>query len=108
MSKYSPYSFSKIDSYSSCPRKFQHSYIDKIKVDKEQIHLLKGKFIHNILERYRNPDISSIKPEKLNINTKDKNTYKELTAAFIASQIGQKYLNGDCIDREVKLSFNSL
>ena len=106
MSKYSPYSFSKINSYSSCPRKFKHSYIDKIKIDEEQVHLLKGKFIHNILERYRNPDISSIKPEKLNINTEDKKAYKELTAAFIASKTGQKYLTGDCIGREVKLSFN--
>lgn len=107
MSKYSPYSFSKIDSYSSCPRKFKYSYIEKIKVDKEQAHLLKGKYIHNILERYRNPDIDSIEPESLDIPLESKEAYKELTASFIGSQTGQEYVNGDCIGREIKLSFNS-
>lgn len=106
MLKYSPYSFSKIDSYSSCPRKFKHSYIDKIKIDKEQVHLLKGKFIHNLLELYRNPNKASIKQKKLNINPEDQKAYKELTAAFIASKTGQKYLKGNCIGREVEIAFD--
>jgi len=59
MYKYSPYSFSKIDSY-RCPRKFKYKYIDKIKVPEKPVFALdKGKFIHLLFEY--NGDLKKIK-----------------------------------------------
>lgn len=48
--KFAPYSFSKVDTYISCPRKFKLSYIDKIKVFKPSPILAKGSFIHTVIE----------------------------------------------------------
>ena len=42
--KYRPYSYSKINTYTSCPKKFDFKYIQKIKVKTEMKHLNKGKF----------------------------------------------------------------
>lgn len=106
MSKFAPYSFSKINSFLSCPRKFKYSYIDKIKVKQEQYHLIRGKYIHHLLECYRNPLKDSIKPHKQKIEDESVKEYKLLTATFIASPTGQKYINQDCIGREIELAFD--
>jgi len=48
--KFKPYSYSKINTFSSCPRKFKFKYIDKIKEPHEGNHLSKGKLVHLFLE----------------------------------------------------------
>lgn len=50
--KYSPYSFSKQDTYFSCPRKFKYQYIDKIKGVSDNRALEKGSYIHEKLENF--------------------------------------------------------
>ena len=51
--KFSPYSFSKIGTFSQCPYRFKLQYIDKIKIPFEiNIALEKGKYIHSLIEQY--------------------------------------------------------
>ena len=101
--KYNPYSYSKLESYNSCPKKFEFSYIDGIKVPEGE-HLIKGQFIHQQLEKFRNPD--PIKERKFQLTLDEIQDYTEITARFLASEIGKEYFEGDCMGREVKLAFN--
>ena len=48
--RFSPYSFSRMSSYETCPKKFQFSYIDKIPVNRSTTALDKGSYIHHCLE----------------------------------------------------------
>jgi len=51
--KYSPYSFSKIECFQSCPYKFNLKYIQKIKIaPPDPRHFEKGNFYHWMLEKY--------------------------------------------------------
>jgi len=45
------YSFSSIDTYKQCPRKFYYSYIEKLP-RKPSIHFERGKIMHNVIERF--------------------------------------------------------
>lgn len=61
--KYTPYSFSKISTWFSCPRRFKYNYIDKIKTEwVRSIPLERGTLIHLIFELER--DIPAIKAHK--------------------------------------------
>jgi CRISPR/Cas system-associated exonuclease Cas4 (RecB family) len=52
---YSPYSFSKIDTWKRCPYKFKLKYIDKIRIPFEpNLALLKGVFLHYCIEKDTN------------------------------------------------------
>jgi CRISPR/Cas system-associated exonuclease Cas4 (RecB family) len=55
---YSPYSYSKLDTYKGCPLKFKFRYIDKIFPKVDQTHLEKGKFVHFLIETYPKWDYS--------------------------------------------------
>ena len=58
--KFSPYSYSKISTFESCKKKFDYTYITKIKLKpKYNEALLKGGAVHSILEDY--PEASSHK-----------------------------------------------
>ncbi len=48
--KYTPYSFSKMNTWLQCPRKFRYQYIDKIGTFESSIALDRGKFIHTLFE----------------------------------------------------------
>ncbi len=50
MLKYAPYSFSRINTWTQCPKKFEYQYIQKIGTFKGSIALDKGKFVHCLLE----------------------------------------------------------
>lgn len=53
--KYSPYSFSRISSFDSCPKKFEFAYIIKPEIEKKSsLPLDRGSYIHHCLERYPN------------------------------------------------------
>jgi len=47
---YTPYSYSKQETYYSCPLKFKFTYIDKIKIPQSNIALEKGSYLHFKLE----------------------------------------------------------
>lgn len=81
--KYTPYSFSKLSTSAQCSRKFKYAYITKPpKNKKDMTALLKGRAVHDILEKY--PEQSSHKLAK---------KFQNITDVFIASELGKKYLS---------------
>lgn len=58
--KYAPYSYSRINTYLQCPRKFEFQYVKGIKTTPADI-LVKGSMVHEILEKYLKHLISSKK-----------------------------------------------
>ena len=56
--KYAPYSFSRINTYNQCPRKFKFQYIDKLGVFTPSKALDRGKLIHSLLEH--NGDLNKV------------------------------------------------
>jgi len=58
--KFAPYSFSKISTHESCPRKFKYTYIDKLpRGESDKTALYKGTCLHDMLEKY--PELSTNK-----------------------------------------------
>jgi CRISPR/Cas system-associated exonuclease Cas4 (RecB family) len=79
--KFAPYTFSKINTYETCPRKFKFQYIDKVSgpfVYNEA--LIKGNAVHSILEAL---------PDKHNGKYYDK--YKHIVDEFLQTGIGKRY-----------------
>lgn len=75
-----PYSFSKISTWVSCPKKFKYCYIDKVPVEeRDRTPLIKGGAIHSILEHYPNPSNHKKAPEYQHIVDEYlKSGYREL------------------------------
>ena len=48
--RFSPYSFSKINTFTMCPKKFEYSYIEKLKVFVPNMATERGSYIHTLLE----------------------------------------------------------
>ena len=85
--KYTPYSFSKISTYKTCPRKFKYCYIDKVKKNKiDMTALLKGGAVHSILENYPEKSTHKLAPK-----------YQHIVDEFIQTDLGKKYLNEESI-----------
>ncbi len=84
--KYSPYSFSKINTY-SCNRKFKYNYIDKVKQQPQNMEpLLKGGAVHHILEHHPEKSTHKLAPK-----------YQHIADKFLKSKLGLKYLSKDSI-----------
>jgi|GEM_PF-4136737 hypothetical protein len=80
--KYSPYSFSKLNTYKHCNRKFKYSYIDKVSPDNKDITaLLKGGAVHSIIEYF---------PQKS--THKLANQYQHIFDKFIETKLAKLYL----------------
>ena len=50
--KYAPYSFSKINTFFDCQKKFEFTYINKIDIDKDHIdpsYFVRGRFVHKYI-----------------------------------------------------------
>ncbi len=56
--KYAPYSYSRINTWLQCPRKFRYSYVEKIVKWETSAPLDRGKLVHSILEHSDSPKIS--------------------------------------------------
>jgi CRISPR/Cas system-associated exonuclease Cas4 (RecB family) len=79
--KFAPYSYSRISTFVTCPRKFKYSYIDKIEVQKEPSEaLIKGSAVHELLEHYPN-------------NLPEHEKYKPIVDKFAETLIGKYVLN---------------
>ena len=62
--KYAPYSFSKIDSFQSCPNKFNYNYIIRPEREQKQMpHLEAGSLIHSIIEQEIGGNLEDFEPE---------------------------------------------
>lgn len=83
-----PFSYSKLSTFLSCPRRFKYQYIDRIETPRPE-HFTRGSYIHDILEHYPNKTCPEV----------DK---------FINSEVGKKYLNilTDKTAREVRFGYD--
>lgn len=51
--KYAPYSYSRLSTYETCPRRFKYQYIEKVKQgDIDRSALIRGSAIHKLFEEY--------------------------------------------------------
>ena len=109
--KFSPYSFSKINTHKQCPRKFKYTYIDRLpRVEEPSVPLAKGKFIHLLLEHHG--DLQKVKADKefkdiLFTLGKDgiRDNYK-VYKDFTNSKIGQKFSGFNEVFTELRLGLN--
>lgn len=89
---YSPYSFSKIDTWERCPYKFKLKYIDKIRISFEpNLALSKGSFLHYCIEKNTNGKeyaTTAIFTEE------EKNKAIKILSQFTKSKLCQSYLSG--------------
>lgn len=88
--KFAPYSYSKISTFVSCPKKFKFQYIDKIGTFLDTPALIKGRTIHYLIEN------SSLSPDEysdeMKQNIKDFPEALEIKNNFENSDLGFKYL----------------
>ena len=98
--KYSPYSFSKINLYEQCPRKYKFQYIDKLGVWIPNIATERGSFIHLLLENH-----TKDKKTKFKFHIATEEQQKEcfdIFTTFLDSDIGKETMVSDAI---AELSF---
>ena len=94
--RFSPYSFSRMSSYETCPKKFQFSYIDKIPVNRSTTALDKGSYIHHCLE------LHPAKPSQFyNIDKELLDQYDIIIKDFLDSEVGSKVLSELNIGKEI-------
>ncbi len=80
--RFAPYSFSTLNTFSQCKRKFKYAKIDKApKSPRDLTPLIKGGAVHSILEHF--PAVCTHKraPE-----------YQHIVDKFLESELGKKYL----------------
>lgn len=90
MLKYTPYSYSKISTFKSCPLKFKFQYIDKIPGKMDTAALIKGRTIHYLIENSHLSE-EDYEPE-MKQNIKDYPEAVEIKKNFEQSSLGIKYL----------------
>lgn len=77
--KFAPYSFSRISTYNTCPKKFDYQYNQKIKVPFVYSEaLIKGGCVHHILENH--PNVSTHKHQA---------KYQHIADKFLETDLGQ-------------------
>lgn len=111
--KYTPWSFSKINTFKDCPRKFKYSYIDKIPAPwQDSLPTDRGKLIHLIFEHNR--DIKEIRKQKefkeiIKRKLLDKETIKtcfKVYDDFVDSKDGKSLMNSKRLYAELPLGLN--
>jgi RecB family exonuclease len=93
MLKFAPYSYSKIDTFIQCPRKFKLNYIDKINLFSENKALEKGSRVHQIIELFE--PTKYWKMPTFDYKLLDENEQKEaekIALDFISSEMGKSYI----------------
>lgn len=91
--KFAPYSFSKISTYKSCPRKFKFQYIDKIGKYEDSPALIKGRTIHYLIENSVGIVLSPEDyTEEMKQNILDYPETLDIKKNFEESELGKKYL----------------
>lgn len=88
--KFSPYSYSKISTYKSCPKKFKYQYIDKIGKFESFPALVKGSTIHYIIENLKLDQ--SLYTDEMKQNISDYPETIDIVMNFRNSDLGKKYL----------------
>lgn len=83
-----PYSYSRISTYKSCPRKFKYTYIDKLSGTGTSLALQKGSYLHHCLEHYPSKPHLFYNLEEENIKQ-----YNEIIFNFISTPLGDSIVN---------------
>jgi len=87
--KYNPYSVSKIDTFNTCPKKFEYQYILKPQIIKEpQLALMRGSFAHEVLENDFNYNIEFKINDVFTLEEKEK--VIQMLKIFRKSDVGIK------------------
>ena len=100
--KFTPYSFSKINSFEACPYKFKLSYIDKISTWTPNLATERGSYIDLLLENY-----TKSKPTEFKFNMITPEIKEECDAIFENfknSELGM-YFFDDSFEIEAEVSF---
>ena len=94
---FSPYSFSRMSTFESCPKKFEFSYILKPPIEqKPQIALNKGSYIHHCLELY------PTKPsEFFTLNEQQIEEYNDIIKNYLNSEVSINILSEINIGKEI-------
>lgn len=89
-----PYSFSKQNCYSTCPKKFEFNYVMNLRTEfSMNATLEKGSFIHLLLENFA---LGKLSETSYNFRHSDEDQIKEyklIFKDFVQSDIGKSYLN---------------
>lgn len=96
--KFTPYSFSKLNTFEQCPMKFKFKYIDKISTPfKMNATLEKGSYIHLLLEELAKNDmvLPKVSYDFKYSSRQDIVSYKKTFRDFVFSDFGEKYLSND-------------
>jgi len=94
--KFTPYSFSKQNTFETCKLKFKFQYIDKIRTEfKMNAVLEKGSYIHLILEQLakNNGVLPEIEYNFKHSTDEEIHNYKTIAHNFVYSELGYKYLD---------------
>ena len=97
----SKYSFSKLDLFKQCKRKYKYRYIDKLSGDLILPALVKGKRVHSLLEHFGTdykPDFKATKSELQEVY--------DIYNRFIKSDLGKEILAPKSV-REFHIKFDS-
>lgn len=98
--KFAPYSYSKLSTYNSCPKKFNYQYILKVgDVILDSPALAKGRCVHSILENY--PEI----PEDIKSNEYFQ-IAKDVCDKFLESDLKHYVINDKPKFVEQKIALN--
>jgi RecB family exonuclease len=107
--KYSPYSFSKIDTFEQCKYKFKLQYIDKVEVPSSNIHLERGTLFHHLLEHtnHFSRDCSKFPDIQLKLISKEeKQNIIDKYNAFIRSPMYQRLSSLPVIGNEIEFGLD--
>lgn len=97
----SKYSFSKLDLFKQCKRKYKYRYIDKLSGDLILPALVKGKRVHSLLEHFG----SDFKPDFKATESELQEVY-DIYNRFIKSNLGKEILAPRSV-REFHIKFDS-
>lgn len=93
------FSFSKIELFKQCPRKYKFRYIEKIPVNVKMPHLIKGSNVHKVLETHNTEKF-------LETYSSMGEEVKTIINKFVNSDLGIDILSPKSV-REAEIFFNS-
>jgi len=97
--KFTPFSFSKINSFEMCPKKFEYNYIEKLRFFVPNMATERGSYVHTLLEN----DTKS-KPTTFKFTLIDDDMQQECISIyekFTETEWGQFFMQADDAEAEV-------
>jgi len=92
--KFAPYSFSKINTFLSCPKKYEFSYIEKIKTFEKNLATERGSYIHSLFENKTKGKDTVFNFDAMSED--DVHACDDIFRNYISSPKGAEYFSGTC------------